>query len=193
MGRQWYEDGKYLNKRNTFTDFIACAEQLIEEKFTGIEKLCMHGGSAGGLLMGACMNLRPDLFHAVLAAVPFVDVINTMMDDTIPLTIAEYEEWGNPNQLNYFEYMSSYCPYTNVAAKDYPNVLITAGLNDPRVQYWEPAKWIAKLRHLKTNDNRLLMKTNMGAGHGGASGRYEQIKEVAFQYAFLLDCVGITE
>jgi len=193
MGRQWYEDGKYLNKRNTFTDFIACAEQLIKEQFTSNDKLCINGGSAGGLLMGACMNLRPDLFHAVVAAVPFVDVINTMMDETIPLTVAEYEEWGNPNELKYFEYMSSYCPYTNVEAKAYPNVLITAGLNDPRVQYWEPAKWIAKLRHLKTNNNRLLMKTNMGAGHGGVSGRYEYMKEIAIEYAFFLDCVGITE
>ncbi len=193
MGRQWYEDGKYLNKRNTFTDFIACGEQLIKENFTSKEKLCINGGSAGGLLMGACINLRPDLFHAAVAAVPFVDVINTMMDDTIPLTIAEYEEWGNPNEPKYFEYMSSYCPYTNVGAKDYPNLLITAGLNDPRVQYWEPAKWIAKLRHLKTNDNRLLMKTNMGAGHGGASGRYEYMKEIAIEYAFLLDCLGIEE
>lgn len=193
MGRHWYENGKYLHKQNTFTDFIACGEQLIKENLTSKEKLCMYGGSAGGLLMGAVMNLRPDLFHAVVAAVPFVDVINTMMDETIPLTVAEYEEWGNPNQPTYFEYMSSYCPYTNVEAKDYPNLLITAGLNDPRVQYWEPAKWIAKLRHMRTNDNRLLLKTNMGAGHGGASGRYEYMKEIAFDYSFFLDCLGISE
>jgi oligopeptidase B len=187
MGRKWYEDGKFLKKKNTFTDFINCAEHLITEKYTNSDKLAIAGGSAGGLLMGAVMNLRPDLFNTVVAHVPFVDVINTMLDETIPLTVIEYEEWGNPNDKTYFDYMLSYSPYDNVTAKDYPNVLITAGLNDPRVQYWEPAKWTAKLRDVKTDNNTLVLKTNMGAGHGGASGRYEALKEYAFEYAFVLD------
>lgn len=187
MGRKWYEDGKFLNKKNTFTDFINCAEHLITDKYTNSDKLAIAGGSAGGLLMGAVMNLRPDLFNTVVAHVPFVDVINTMLDETIPLTVIEYEEWGNPNDKTYFDYMLSYSPYDNVNAKNYPNLLITAGLNDPRVQYWEPAKWTAKLREMKTDDNTLLLKTNMGAGHGGASGRYEALKEYAFEYAFVLD------
>ncbi len=190
MGRQWYEDGKYLKKKNTFTDFIACAEHLIAEKYTSTESLCISGGSAGGLLMGAVMNMRPDLINTVVAEVPFVDVINTMLDESIPLTVVEYEEWGNPNNKEYYDYMKSYSPYDNVEAKDYPNILITAGLNDPRVQYWEPAKWAAKLRTLKTDNNILLLKTNMGAGHGGASGRYEALKELAFEYAFVIDNVG---
>ena len=150
------------------------------------------GGSAGGLLMGAVINMRPDLFKAVVAQVPFVDVMNTMLDPTIPLTVIEYEEWGNPNDEVYYEYMLSYSPYDNVTAQAYPNILITAGLNDPRVQYWEPAKWCAKLRALKTDDNRLLLRTNMGAGHGGASGRYDRLKELAFEYAFVLDVLGHT-
>lgn len=187
MGRKWYEDGKFLKKKNTFTDFINCAEHLVKEKYTNSDKLAIAGGSAGGLLMGAVLNMRPDLFNTVVAHVPFVDVINTMLDETIPLTVVEYEEWGNPNDKIYFDYMLSYSPYDNVEAKDYPNILITAGLNDPRVQYWEPAKWTAKLRDMKTNENTLLLKTNMGAGHGGASGRYEALKEYAFEYAFVLD------
>lgn len=187
MGRKWYEDGKFLKKKNTFTDFINCAEHLVKEKYTTSDKLAIAGGSAGGLLMGAVVNMRPDLFNTVVAHVPFVDVINTMLDETIPLTVVEYEEWGNPNDKVYFDYMLSYSPYDNVEAKNYPNILVTAGLNDPRVQYWEPAKWTAKLRELKTDDNTLLLKTNMGAGHGGASGRYEAIKEYAFEYAFVLD------
>ncbi len=190
MGRKWYEDGKFLNKKNTFTDFIACAEVLIKENYTSPEKLAISGGSAGGLLMGAVVNERPDLFKVVVADVPFVDVINTMLDETIPLTVTEYEEWGNPNDKTYFDYMRSYSPYDNVESKDYPNMLITGGLNDPRVQYWEPAKWAAKLRELKTDNNTLILKTNMGAGHGGASGRYERIKEMAFEYAFVLDKIG---
>lgn len=191
MGRPWYEDGKMLNKRNTFTDFIACAEHLIKEGYTSSDLLAIRGGSAGGLLMGAVTNMRPDLFKTVLAHVPFVDVMNTMLDPSIPLTVIEYEEWGNPNDKTYFDYMMTYSPYDNVVAKDYPNMLITAGLNDPRVQYWEPAKWTAKLRALKTNDNVLVLKTNMGAGHGGSSGRYDRIKEKAFEYAFLFDTLGI--
>ncbi len=191
MGRLWYEDGKFLNKKNTFTDFIACAEHLIEQGYTSPDRLAIRGGSAGGLLMGAVANMRPDLFKVVVAQVPFVDVINTMLDASIPLTVIEYEEWGNPNDKAYFDYMLSYSPYDNVEAKDYPNMLITAGLNDPRVQYWEPAKWTAKLRAMKTDNNRLLLKTNMGAGHGGASGRYDALKELAFVYAFILDTLGI--
>lgn len=190
MGRYWYDQGKLLNKMNTFTDFIACAEHLIAGKYTSPEKLAIGGGSAGGLLMGAVTNLRPDLFKAVVAKVPFVDVINTMLDASIPLTVIEYEEWGNPNEKEYFDYIKTYSPYDNVEAKAYPNLLITAGLNDPRVQYWEPAKWTAKLRALKTDHNRLLLKTNMGAGHGGASGRYNRLKDIAFEYAFVLDVLG---
>ena len=191
MGRPWYEDGKFLNKKNTFTDFIACAEHLVAEKFTSPKHLAIRGGSAGGLLMGAVTNMRPDLFNTVLAHVPFVDVITTMLDPTIPLTVIEYEEWGNPNDKAFFDYMLSYSPYDHVEAKNYPNILITAGLNDPRVQYWEPAKWTAKLRKMKTDDNVLVLKTNMGAGHGGSSGRYDRIHEKAFEYAFMLDTLGI--
>jgi len=191
MGRPWYDDGKMLKKKNSFTDFIACAEYLIAEKYTSPEKLVMSGASAGGLLVGAVVNIRPDLFKAVVADVPFVDVINTMLDPTIPLTVNEYEEWGNPNDKEYFDHMYSYSPYDNVKAQNYPNMLLTAGLNDPRVQYWEPAKWTAKLRTLKTDDNLLLLKTNMGAGHGGASGRYDYLKEIAFEYVFLFDVFGI--
>ena len=189
MGRKWYEDGKFLNKKNTFTDFIDCAKYLGQEAYIDKNRLVISGGSAGGLLMGAVMNLAPDLFKVAVAHVPFVDVINTMLDDTIPLTVIEYEEWGNPNDIDYFNYMISYSPYDNVKPVSYPNLLITAGLNDPRVQYWEPAKWTAKLRQLKKGENELLLKTNMGAGHGGASGRYEAIKEYAFEYAFILDKV----
>jgi oligopeptidase B len=193
MGRAWYEDGKLLQKTNTFTDFIACAEHLIAHKYTSRDGLVIAGSSAGGLLMGAVVNMRPDLFRVVIADVPFVDVINTMLDPTIPLTVTEYEEWGNPNEKEYYHYMKAYSPYDNVSAKEYPHMLVTAGLNDPRVQYWEPAKWTAKLRVTKTDDNLLLLKTNMGAGHFGQSGRYDYLKEVAFEYAFILDMMGIEE
>jgi oligopeptidase B len=186
LGRPWYEDGKLLRKKNSFTDFIACAERLIEGRYTSNDRLAIAGGSAGGLLMGAVMNLRPDLFHSVVAHVPFVDVINTMLDETLPLTVAEYDEWGNPNEKPYFDYMRSYAPYENVQRADYPNVLVTAGLNDPRVSYWEPAKWVAKLRDRKTDSNVIVLRTNMGAGHGGPSGRYSRLKEKAFEYAFLV-------
>jgi oligopeptidase B len=192
MGRPWYEDGKLLHKKNTFTDFIACAEHLVAEGYTSSDRLGIMGGSAGGLLMGAVVNMRPDLFRACIAGVPFVDVINTMLDSSIPLTVIEYEEWGNPNDPAYFEYMLSYSPYDNVTAQAYPNMLITAGLNDPRVQYWEPAKWTARLRTTHSGDNVVLLKTNMGAGHGGASGRYDALKETAFEYAFLLDVLGVS-
>ena len=187
MGRAWYENGKMLNKRNTFTDFIACAEHLISEKYTRKEKLAIMGGSAGGLLVGACVTLRPDLYGAVVAQVPFVDVINTMSDASIPLTTLEYDQWGNPDNKEYFEYIMSYSPYDNIRAADYPHILITTGLNDPRVAYWEPAKFIAKLREHKTDDNTLILRTNFAAGHAGASGRYDYLKEVASDFAFLID------
>jgi oligopeptidase B len=193
MGEMWYRNGKMLKKKNTFTDFISCAEQLISDKFTDKDHLVIEGGSAGGLLMGAVNNMRPDLFKAVLAEVPFVDVINTMMDPTIPLTVAEYTEWGNPNTKKYFDYMQSYSPYDNVTAKKYPNILVRAGLSDPRVAYWEPAKWTAKLRDLKTDSNTLILVTNMDAGHGGASGRYSQLRDLAYDYAFIFKVLGIKE
>jgi oligopeptidase B len=191
MGRKWYEDGKFLHKKKTFTDFIACGEYLIKEGWTSADHLAISGGSAGGLLMGAVVNARPDLFKAVVAQVPFVDVVSTILDTSLPLSAMEWEEWGNPNDKVYYDYMKSYSPYDNVEAKDYPAMLITGGLNDPRVSYWEPAKWTAKLRDLKTDQNILLLKTNMGAGHAGASGRYERLKEVAFEYAFLLEQWGM--
>jgi oligopeptidase B len=191
MGRKWYEDGKFLNKTNTFTDFIACAEQLVQERWTSPDHLVIYGGSAGGLLMGAVLNMRPDLFKGAIAAVPFVDVVTTILDPTLPLSVMEWDEWGNPNEQAFYDYMKSYAPYDNVKAQDYPNILITAGLNDPRVSYWEPAKWTAKLRDMKTDDNVLLLKTNLDAGHGGASGRYGRLKETAFEYAFMLECFGI--
>ncbi len=187
LGRQWYEDGRLLSKKNTFNDFIACAEYLIREKFTNPGKLFAMGRSAGGLLMGAIANMRPDLFKGVVAEVPFVDVITTMLDPSIPLTTGEYDEWGDPSQKECYDYMLSYSPYDNVEAKNYPNLLITAGLHDSQVQYWEPAKWAAKLRALKTDKNRLVLKTNMDAGHGGTSGRFKRHHETAFAYAFLLD------
>ena len=191
-GRQWYEDGKFLKKRNTFEDFISCGEALKSSGWADPERIAIQGGSAGGLLIGATINMRPDLFCAAHAAVPFVDVMNTMLDPTIPLTVIEYEEWGNPNDPVYYEYMKSYSPYDNVTAQDYPDLLVTAGLNDPRVHYWEPAKWTARLRDTSTGDGMLIMKTNMGAGHGGASGRYGRLHEIAFEYAFLLDQLGAT-
>lgn len=192
MGRKWYEDGKFLHKKNTFTDFIACAEHLIAQKWTSSEYLAISGGSAGGLLMGAVINLRPELFKVVIAAVPFVDVVTTILDTSLPLSAMEWDEWGNPNDKTYYDYMKSYSPYDNVKPQNYPHLLIIAGLNDARVKYWEPAKWTAKLRNFKTDNNLLLLKTNMGAGHGGASGRYESLKETAFEYAFVLDRLGIS-
>jgi len=193
MGRGWYEAGKLHLKPNTFSDFVTCAEHLVERQYTTPAKLCISGGSAGGLLVGAVLNLRPELFCAAQAHVPFVDVVNTMLDDSIPLTVIEYEEWGNPNLPEFFETMLSYSPYNNVERKEYPHLLITAGLNDPRVQYWEPAKWTAKLRELKTDNNLLLLKTEMSSGHAGPSGRYDLMRETAFEYAFFLDCLGIGE
>lgn len=190
MGRKWYEEGKFLHKKNTFTDFIACAEHLIAENWTSGDRLAISGGSAGGLLIGAVLNLRPDLFQVAIADVPFVDVVTTILDPSLPLTVLEWEEWGNPKDKTYYDYMKSYSPYDNVEAKDYPHLLVTAGLNDPRVQYWEPAKWTAKLRSMKTDNNLLLLKTNMEAGHGGASGRYKSLKELAFKYAFVLERLG---
>ena len=191
MGRHWYEQGKLLKKKNTFTDFIGCAEFLIENNYTNSSKLFAEGGSAGGLLMGAVINMKPELFKGVIAAVPFVDVITTMLDDSIPLTTGEYDEWGNPNEKAYYDYMLSYSPYDNVAAKSYPAMLVTTGLHDSQVQYWEPAKWVAKLRANKTDNNILLLKTDMSAGHGGKSGRFQHLKDIAQEYAFLLDLIGI--
>ena len=192
LGRQWYEDGKLLNKKNTFKDFIACSIHLIKERYTSSKHLYAMGGSAGGLLMGAIINEAPELYNGIIAAVPFVDVVTTMLDDSIPLTTGEYDEWGNPNDILYYKYMKSYSPYDNVQPKAYPNILITAGLHDSQVQYWEPAKWAAKLREVKTDSNKLFLKTNMDAGHGGASGRFESLKEDAEEYAFLLDLEGIS-
>jgi oligopeptidase B len=186
LGRNWYEEGKLLKKKNTFTDFIACSEFLIQEKYTSPAHLYAEGGSAGGLLMGVVVNLAPELYNGVIAQVPFVDVITTMLDDSIPLTTGEYDEWGNPNKKEYFDYMLSYSPYDNVSAQAYPNMYVSTGLHDSQVQYWEPAKWIAKLRATKSNNNLLFLDTNMDAGHGGASGRFEAIKELAKEYSFLL-------
>ncbi len=191
MGRAWYEGGRRQQKPNTFTDFIAAAEYLIAEGFTAPDRLAITGGSAGGLLMGAVTNMRPELFRAVVAEVPFVDVVNTMLDASLPLTVIEYDEWGNPNDPEAYRCIRGYSPYDNVCAQAYPHMLITAGLNDPRVAYWEPAKYTAKLRALKTDQNRLLLRTNMGAGHGGASGRFDFLREVAFKFAFVLDVLGI--
>ena len=193
MGEQWYEDGKLLKKKNTFTDFIACSEKLIDDKYTSADKLAAMGGSAGGLLVGAVANLRPDLYQTIVAQVPFVDLINTMLDESLPLTIGEYEEWGNPNEEEYYNYMLSYSPYDNVKAQNYPNILITGGINDSQVLFHEPAKWTAKLRTLKTDDNIVLLHMNMDSGHGGATGRYSRIKDVAFEFAFILNRVGINK
>lgn len=193
LGRNWYEDGKMLTKRNTFTDFIDCSKYLIEQKYTSAKHLYAMGGSAGGMLMGGILNMAPQLYNGVIAAVPFVDVVTTMLDDSIPLTTGEYDEWGNPNDKEYYEYMKSYSPYDNVVAQDYPNILVTTGFHDSQVQYWEPAKWVAKLREFKTDNNKLLFHTNMDAGHGGASGRFEALKEVAEDYAFILDLEGIKQ
>jgi len=193
LGRLWYEDGKLLNKKNTFTDFIDCSKFVIDQKYTSAEHLYASGGSAGGLLMGAVANMAPELYNGIIASVPFVDVVTTMLDDSIPLTTGEYDEWGNPNEKEYYDYMLSYSPYDNVIAQAYPNMYVSTGFHDSQVQYWEPLKWVAKLRALKTDNNLLFMDTNMEAGHGGASGRFEALREVAKEYAFLLDLEGINK
>jgi len=193
MGRQWYEDGKLLKKMNTFNDFIDCGKYLVDEKFTANDHLYAYGGSAGGLLMGGIINIEPEMWNGVVAAVPFVDVVSTMLDESIPLTTSEFDEWGNPKIEEYYHYMKSYSPYDNIEKKAYPNLLITTGYWDSQVQYWEPAKWIAKLREYKTDDNLLLMHCNMEVGHGGASGRFKRYKEIALMYAFFFDLEGIEE
>jgi len=191
MGRYWYEDGKMMKKKNTFADFIDCGNYLVEQKFTSPTHLYAQGGSAGGLLMGAVANMAPDLWHGIIAQVPFVDVVNTMLDESIPLTTNEFDEWGNPKNKDAYEYMKSYSPYENVEKKNYPNMLVTTGLHDSQVQYFEPAKWVAKLRTMKTDNNILLLHTNMDFGHGGASGRFDYLKDIALNYAFLFALEGI--
>jgi oligopeptidase B len=186
MGRAWYESGKLLKKNNSFTDFIDCAEFLIQNNYTNQEKLFAMGGSAGGLLMGAVLNMRPDLWKGVIAAVPFVDVVTTMLDESIPLTTGEFDEWGNPQEKEFYDYIKSYSPYDNVESKEYPAILVTTGYHDSQVQYWEPAKWVARLRELKTDSNPLLLYCDMDTGHGGASGRFKRLKETAMEYAFLI-------
>lgn len=193
MGRQWYEDGKLLKKKNTFTDFIDCGEYLISQKYTGLGHLYASGGSAGGLLMGAVVNMKPEIWNGIVADVPFVDVVNTMLDEDIPLTTNEFDEWGNPKNKEYYDYMKSYSPYENVERKAYPNMLVTTGLHDSQVQYFEPAKWVAKLRDMKTDNNILLLKTNMEFGHGGASGRFDYLNDIALEYAFYFTLEGITK
>jgi oligopeptidase B len=190
MGRQWYEEGKLLKKKNTFTDFIDCGKFLVANKYAAEDKLFAMGGSAGGLLMGAVVNMEPAMWAGVIAAVPFVDVVTTMLDESIPLTTGEFDEWGNPKNEEYYHYIKSYSPYDNIEAKAYPPMLVTTGLHDSQVQYWEPAKWVAKLRTMKTDKNPLLMHTNMEAGHGGASGRFRAYKELAMEFTFLLDLAG---
>ncbi len=193
MGRQWYEDGKMLKKMNTFTDFIACADFLVEQKYGSRDRLVIQGGSAGGLLVGATINLRPDVCKAAVLQVPFVDVINTMLDETLPLTVQEFLEWGNPKKTEEYEYIKKYCPYTNLAKKAYPAMLIETSLNDSQVLYHEPAKYTAKVRSLKTDANPVVFKCRMVGGHGGASGRYDGLKEAAYTQAFILDQMGIKE
>ena len=193
LGREWYEQGKLLRKKNTFTDFIACTEFLIQEKYSCVDHLYAEGGSAGGLLMGAICNMAPHLYHGVIAQVPFVDVVTTMLDESIPLTTGEYDEWGNPNKINYYNYIKSYSPYDNVKAQAYPHLYVSTGLHDSQVQYWEPAKWVARLRILKTNNTQLYLDTNMDAGHGGASGRFEALRELAKEFSFLLDLEKIDQ
>jgi oligopeptidase B len=193
LGRSWYEDGKMFNKINTYTDFIDVTKSLTEQKYGAEDKVFAIGGSAGGLLMGAIINMEPDLYRGVAAHVPFVDVVTTMSDASIPLTTGEYDEWGNPANKDSYEYMLSYSPYDQVKAQDYPNLLVTTGLHDSQVQYFEPMKWVAKLRDMKTNDNKLYFQTNMDAGHGGASGRFRRYKERALEYAFFMDLVGINK
>ena len=190
LGKRWHDDGRMLKKRNTFTDFIACAEFLIKNGYTGAERLVIEGGSAGGLLVGAVLNMRPELFEAAVLRVPFVDVINTMLDESLPLTVGEFEEWGNPKLREHYEYMQTYCPYTNMRAQPYPAILVKTSLNDSQVMYWEPAKYVAKLRALKIDDRPLLFKINLEAGHGGASGRYDHLREIALDYAFILTQLG---
>ncbi|HXY09429.1 MAG TPA: prolyl oligopeptidase family serine peptidase, partial [Terriglobales bacterium] len=192
MGKAWHDDGRMMHKKNTFTDFITCAEYLVAQGYASKDRLTIEGDSAGGLLMGAVLNMRPDLFHAAIVGVPFVDVINTMLDGSIPLTVPEFEEWGNPKEQTAFDYMISYSPYDNLATKAYPNMLVRTSFNDSQVMYWEPAKYVAKMRALRTDHNILMLKTNMQpAGHGGASGRYDRIRDDAFDYAFLLTQMGI--
>lgn len=191
LGRKWYEDGKLLRKKNTFSDFVDCTKFLLEQNYADKNRVFARGGSAGGLLMGAVVNMAPELYKGIVADVPFVDVVTTMLDDSIPLTTSEYDEWGNPNDQKYYEYMLSYSPYDQVGSKAYPNMLVTTGLHDSQVQYWEPAKWVARLRDRKTDDNMLVLKTNMSAGHGGASGRYDRYKEIALRHAFILHHAGI--
>ncbi len=192
-GRTWYEAGKLLHKKNTFTDFVACAESLVRRRFTAPDRLVIQGGSAGGLLMGAVVNMRPDLFRAVVSQVPFLDVVTTMLDESLPLTVGEYLEWGDPHKERYYRYMRSYSPYDNLKRGAYPAMLVETSLNDSQVMYWEPAKYVAKLRTLKTDSNPLLLKTIMEAGHGGASGRYDALRELAFTYSFILDQVGLAD
>jgi oligopeptidase B len=185
MGKNWHDGGRMLNKKNTFTDFIAAAEYLIDRGFTSNDRLIIGGGSAGGLLIGAVLNLRPELCRAAIAKVPFVDLVHTMLDPSLPLTVTEYEEWGNPQEERAFHYMRSYSPYDNIAPTSYPHLLVTAGLHDPRVAYWEPAKWVARLRQTRTNESLLLLKTDLTAGHSGPSSRYLKWRELAFEYAFI--------
>ncbi len=191
LGKPWHDEGRMMKKKNTFTDFIACAEFLLGERYGSQDRLVIEGGSAGGLLMGAVTNLRPDLWKAVVSKVPFVDVVNTMLDETLPLTVGEFEEWGNPKKKDEYEYIKSYCPYTNLEQKAYPAMLVKTSFNDSQVMYWEPAKYVARLRTLKTDENPLILKTNMAAGHGGASGRYDALHEAAFDYAFILAQMGL--
>jgi oligopeptidase B len=191
LGKPWHDEGRMMKKKNTFTDFIACAELLVSDKYGSKDRLVIEGGSAGGLLMGAVTNMRPDLFKAVVSKVPFVDVVNTMLDETLPLTVGEFEEWGNPKKKDEYEYIKSYCPYTNLDKEAYPTILVKTSFNDSQVMYWEPAKYVAKLRTLKTDANPLILKTNMAAGHGGASGRYDALHEAAFDYAFILTQMGL--
>jgi oligopeptidase B len=193
MGEEWREQGRMMHKLNTFYDFIDCADYLEKNKYTSSDRLIIEGGSAGGLLMGAVVNMRPDLFKAVVAEVPFVDVMNTMLDASLPLTTSEYIEWGNPNEKPAFDYMIKYSPYDNIKAQNYPAMLVRVSLNDSQVPYWEGSKFVAKLRTVKTDKNILLLKVNMGAGHGGASGRYDALKETAFNYAFMLWQMGLTK
>jgi oligopeptidase B len=190
MGRHWYESAKFLTKKTTFHDFVSAAKHLAQQKYSREGEILISGGSAGGMLVGASLNFAPKLFKAAVADVPFVDVLNTMLDSSLPLTPIEYEEWGNPEDPDYYHYMKSYSPYDNVERRDYPHLLVTSGLNDPRVTYWEPAKWVAKLREFKTDKNLLIQFIHMGAGHGGPSGRYEALKEYAREYAFVLDVFG---
>lgn len=191
LGEAWYRAGKQENKHNSFSDFIACAEHLIAQGVTSPARLAISGGSAGGLLMGAVLNQRPELFRCAIAEVPFVDVLNTMLDPELPLTVTEYDEWGNPEEPEVYERIKAYAPYENVRAQAYPAMLVVAGYNDSRVQYWEAAKWVARLRTLKTDSNLLLLKTEMGAGHGGMSGRYQGLRDVALEYAFVFNELGV--